>query len=336
MIKYATIGTSWITEQFIEACRQEGSYQLNKVYSRSMDKADRIVQKFGFGQAVDQIEALYDDDIDLIYIASPNSLHYHYAMEAINHGKHVIVEKPQFASLKEWQTAHDLGKEKKVYVFEAIRHIQTKNYKLLKSLFDKKLLDLDYPFLGAAFNIGQYSSRYDTYVQSIEEEESVPNIFSLDFAGGSLMDMGVYLIYVAIDLFGMPERVDYQPLKGPNGIDLMGTIYLDYGQFHVSLFVSKAVHSIKPSEIYLGDETIVIPNITDIDQVDLINRHSQILQSYQYQELYPMYDEAKFFADIILGRQTDYSYEELEELSFKVAEVMEELRKSAGLVFSNE
>lgn len=334
MLRLATLGTSWITEQFIQACQAEGSYILSKVHSRSLDKAQAIVEKFGQGQAVDQVEALFEDDVDVVYIASPNSLHYSYAIQAIEAGKHVIVEKPQFANLEEWESAHALASEKAVYLFEAIRTIHTKNYKLLKSFFDRKLTALEaYPFLGAAFNFGQYSSRYDKYLDAMANHQPGPNVFNPEFAGGTLMDLGVYPIYVALGLFGMPEEVNYQPMKGKNGIDLMGTISLTYDSFEVSVFVSKAVHSIKPSEIYLGNETIVIDSISDINQVDLINRQSQLLQTYQYPEVLPLFDEVRAFANIIQDRQSDYTYEELERMSYQVTQIMEALRDSAGLHF---
>lgn len=335
MIKLATIGTSWITQQFIEACMAEGSYELSKVYSRTKAKAQELVDKFEQGQAVDDLAALYQEDVDLIYIASPNALHYGHAMEALNHNKHVVVEKPQFANLDQWQAAHNLASEKNLYLFEAIRHIQNRNYKLLKSLLAQKLVDLKQPFLGAALNMGQYSSKYDAYVDAIDHQETLPNIFNLEFATGTLMDIGVYPIYVAVDLFGMPDQVDYQPLKGPNGVDLMGTVILNYDTFQVTIFISKAVHSTKPSEIYVGDETIVIPYISEMDRIDVINRKNICVQRYQYSELQPMFDEAKYFADILQDRETDYAYEDLERLSQQVTQVMQALREAAGLEFKS-
>ncbi|WP_282919806.1 Gfo/Idh/MocA family protein [Ignavigranum ruoffiae] len=333
MIKLATIGTSWITEQFIEACIAEGSYQLSKVYSRTLDKAQAVVDKYKQGKAVDDLADLYQADVDIIYIASPNALHYGHAIEALKHDKHVIVEKPQFANLNEWQDAHDLAREKDLYLFEAIRHIQNRNYKLLKSLLAQKLVDLDRPFLGAALNIGQYSSKYDAYVDAIEHQGNLPNIFNLEFATGTLMDIGVYPIYVAVDLFGMPDQIDYQPLKGPNGVDLMGTIIFTYDTFQVTIFISKAVHSTKPSEIYIGDETIVIPYISEMDRIDVVTRQNVCVQSYQYPELQPMYDEAKYFADILQGAETDYAYQDLEKLSQQVTRVMQDLREVADIEF---
>ena len=147
------------------------------------------------------------------------------------------------------------------------------------------------------------------------------------------MDIGVYPIYVAVDLFGMPDQVDYQPVKGPNGVDLMGTIIFTYDTFQVTIFISKAVHSTKPSEIYIGDETIVIPYISEMDRIDVVTRQNVCVQSYQYPELQPMYDEAKYFADILQGAETDYAYQDLEKLSQQVTRVMQDLREVADIEF---
>lgn len=335
MLQLATIGTSWITSQFIEACLAEGSYQLSRVYSRTLAKAQEVVDRFGQGQAVDNLDALFGDAVDVIYVASPNLLHFDHAMAAIHHGKHVIVEKPQFVTPDQWQEAHEAAKVHGVYLFEAIRHLHTRNYQWLKQLIDQTRARMTYPFLGAAFNIGQYSSKYDAYIKAMDGEAgvSVPNIFNPEMATGTLMDIGIYPIYVALGLFGFPQKSVYHPVLGPNGSDLMGTIVLTYADFMVTLFIAKGVHSLQASEIYLGKETVIINNITDIDHIRWVNKANELLAEIHFPVANPMEDEAHYFADVLLQRTDRARYAALETLSYQVAQVMADLRQSAGLVF---
>lgn len=326
MLHLATIGTSWITEQFIEAALETGYYALSAVYSRTVERAQALAQKHGGGYGTDDLDAMFADvSVDIVYIASPNKLHHAQAIAALEAGKHVIVEKPIFTSEAEWTEAFALAKEKDLYLFEAARHIHTKNYKHLKALIDFKRQQAKYPFLGANLNIGQYSSKYDRYNQALADDESVPNVFNPAFDGGSLLDLGVYPLYVTIDLFGEPVEVSYHPVKGVNDIDLYGHTMLNYEDFNISIFASKAVHSNLSSEFYFDNEVVEVGNITDIDRVTVHSAKEPDLLNLAYIVDNPLYDEAKRFAEIIAD-EDDTTYNQLKTTSKIVNHVLDQLK----------
>lgn len=338
MLKVGTVGTSWITEQFIQAIQASGLYHLRAIYSRSAETGKALAEQYEADYYSDELNnLLFDPLIDVMYIASPNGLHFEQTMRAIRAGKHVIVEKPMFTSVAEWQQAHALAKEMNVMLFEAVVHVHNANYKRLKQLVNLKRDELTRPFLGANLNIGQYSSKYGQYAHAMENGEPAPNVFNLDFAAGTLMDIGVYPIYVAIDLFGSPQKVSYHTVTGANGVDLFGQIVLNYGSYHVNIFVSKAVHSCLPSEIYLDEETLVIEGITRIDKVHLINKAAQAAKLIDYTPNNPMAAEVEHFAQMMNRRndlQQKLLYENWTQLSLQVAQVMEDLRQSANITFN--
>lgn len=336
MIRLGTIGTSWITAQFIEAAQASNMYHVRAVYSRQADKARELAQRYGVDYYSDELNnLLFDPEIDAIYVASPNSVHFEQTMRAIRAGKHVIVEKPMFSSVEQWQEAHALAKKMNVMLFEAVVHVHGANYKRLKQLVNMKREELQRPFLGANLNIGQYSSKYTAYTDAIDNQpESVPNVFNLAMSGGTLMDIGVYPLYVAIDLFGIPSSVRYHAMKGPNAVDLFGNIILSYDTYQVNLFISKAVHSVMPSEIYMDDETIVIEGITRIDKVHVINTKGQAATVIEYKPSNPMAGEVEHFAEMMMKRDDVHQqllYENWTQLSLQVAQVMEDIRQSANL-----
>lgn len=327
MIKLGTIGTSWITEQFIDAAVNSGEYALAYVQSRNIAKAQTIVDKFGAGKAIDSVESMVEQsDLTAIYIASPNSLHFEHAKLAVTNKKHVIVEKPIFANLEQWDEINALAKENGVYVIEAARHIQTKTYKHLKNLIEFKQSAKQYPFLGANLNIGQYSSKYDQYQQGQTEDSFIPNVFNPDFAGGSLYDIGIYPLYVAVDLFGKPHNAVMHVVKGSNDIDLFNHAILEYDGFNISIFNSKAVHSVLHSEFYFDNELIKVNNITDIDTIEVISKSENKVLDLSYPVTNPMDDEVVAFADIINGQDAE-KYEQLSQLSRDVLEVITELKR---------
>ncbi|MGX7106560.1 Gfo/Idh/MocA family protein [Hutsoniella sourekii] len=335
MIKVGTIGSSQITEQFIQACQLTSLYHVRAAYSRSEANGKDLSEVYQLDYYTTDLNTLlFDPEIDLIYIASPNSIHFDQAMRALRAGKHCIIEKPMFVNVDQWHEAYDLAEKMGVYIFEGIKNIHNRNYLRLKQLVQNKLSEKEHPFLGANLNFAKFSSRYLEYLNADQAGLELPNIFNPEFAGGTLMDLGVYPIYVATDLFGLPETVRYNAVKGSNGIDLYGTIVLVYQEFQVSIFISKSVHSNLTSEIYIDDETIVIHDISEIKRVDLINQEGQEATLISYTPENPLYDELIYFAEMIQADKDIHNqvrYEDNKQLSLQVVQTLQLLAKSAGL-----
>ncbi|MGX7168767.1 Gfo/Idh/MocA family oxidoreductase [Facklamia hominis] len=333
MLNYATVGSSWITEQMIQAATYTQQYHLKAVYSRHLDKAKQLAQKTGADYYTDNFNnLLFDPEIDLVYIASPNSLHAQQALEIVEHKKHVIVEKPLFETSAQWHQVFEAADRNHVFVFEAALHYHSRNYGRIRPLLKQKIKELDQPLMGANFNIGQYSSRYDTYREAVANDWPVPNAFSSEYAGGSLMDLGTYPLYIALDLYGMPQSVSYRAQKDDQGVDLSGHALLIYPQFQVGIFLSKTVHSNLSSEIYLGQETVVIEDISRLTKVKLVNRSEEKVQLVDYIPANPMFDELLSFAEMIQAQPSIHNqvrYENWRQLSLQVIQVMEALRQSA-------
>lgn len=340
MINVGTIGTSWITEQFIKGSQLTNLYKIKGIYSRSAYRAKDIATIYKADYYTDQLNnILFDPEIDLIYIASPNKLHFEQAMQAIKAGKHVLIEKPMFSNVDEWRQAHDEAKRMNVFIFEGALHIHTRNYRRMKQLIQNKIKESEQPFLGANFNFGQYSSKYVQYRDAMANSQIAPNVFNPDYSGGALMDLGVYPVYVVLDLFGLPQSVRYNAQKGENGIDLFGTILFTYDKHQVTIFISKAVHSKLPSEIYIDDETIIVHDISRISKVELINNEGQKADVIDYKPENYMYDELLNFAEVINDSDSIHQkvrYEDWKQLSLQVAQTMDLLRRSANISFETE
>ena len=92
MLKLGIIGTSAISHSFLAATKETGHYELRAIYSRTLEKASSFAQPYGQVAFYDDLIAFLDSDLDVIYIASPNSLHYPQAKLALLAKKHVILE----------------------------------------------------------------------------------------------------------------------------------------------------------------------------------------------------------------------------------------------------
>ena len=329
VLRLGIIGTNWITNQFVDAAIKTELYQMTGVYSRTLEKAKAFGEPYGATVFQTDMDAYVNHpELDVIYLASPNSLHFEQAIALMKAGKHVIVEKPMFSNPKEWEMAVEVAKENKVFLFEAARHIHEKNFKVVKEEINKIS-----SIQGANLTYMKYSSRYDQVLAGKE-----PNIFSLQYSGGALADLGVYPIYAALSWFGIPHSSHYFCTKIATGVDGKGTIILRYDGFDVTIQTGKIANSYLPSEIYGLDQTISLDGITDITYIDVINRETGLKERVSQTVMAePMMEEAESFARV-MNHPTDEDalkeYADWQELSRQVNLLMASLRKDAGIVFA--
>lgn len=230
MLKIGSMGTSAIMEMIQDAIARTDGLTGQVICSRDAERAAAFAKKVGVPESCGDYSAMVRrDDLDIIYLASPNCCHVAQALEAMEQGKHVIVEKPLAVTLKEAQLLAEKAREKKVFLLEAITTLFMPAYLIAREKLPQ-LGQLD----TVELTYGQYSSKYDAYLRGEN-----PNIFNPAMQTGALNDMGVYCAHMAVDLFGAPDSVCYRAEHGPNGIDLGGTAELDYGAFTCVLRTSK-------------------------------------------------------------------------------------------------
>lgn len=329
MLKLGIIGTNWITEQFVNAAHETGKWELTAVYSRSLEKAHQFGDKFTSTSEffADLTDFFAHGSFDTVYIASPNSLHFEQAKQAILAGKDVIVEKPACSNPAEMKQLQELlRKHPETFLFEAARHIHEPNFKAVKKAVEGLNV-----VQGATLTYAKYSSRYDAVLAG-----ETPNIFSPDFSGGCVQDLGVYMVYDAIVWFGMPVSAEYHATMLPTGVDGKGVALLHYPSFDVTLNLAKNVNSYLPGEIYGLKETIRLDHSSDLNEVVLDdgNGKREVLSTPQAKN--PMVAEADEFADVLNAKDTNDA-KQLEEdwlaYAVQVNKVLYQLRQSANIKF---
>lgn len=331
-LQLGIIGTSHISEVFVEAALETGKYELCAVYSRSLGKAETFGKPYHSKEAMDNYDAfIHHQDIEVLYIASPNSLHYKQTIDGLKAGKHIIVEKPAFTNPDQWEEASRIAEEQGVVLVEAARHIHEENFNKVK----EEIQNLE-TLHGATLTYMKYSSRYDLVLEGEE-----PNIFSTKFAGGALMDLGIYTLYAAVSWFGEPKEVYYFAQKIRTGVDGKGTAILRYTNFDVTLIFGKTATSTLPTEIYSVEKTLRVNSIVGIDKLEEISTKDSSIKEIK---IHPaakntLFEEARIFADIIHRIEEPETKERLKkwtELGKAVNRTLFKLRKSADLSFDDE
>lgn len=320
-----TISTSFITDEFIMALKEEGSFTLTAVYSRTEESATNFAKKNDAPHSFTDIQAMATSDvIDCVYVASPNAMHFEHTILFLKNKKHVICEKPIFSNVAELNQAYQVAKENNVFLFEAMRNIPVPGIIALEENLHKCGT-----IRSATLNYAKYSSRY---TQVLEGEE--PNIFSLKFSGGALADLGVYPLTAAIALFGKPLNSSYFPVKIRTGVDGAGTLILQYPTFTCTILCSKISTTYNPSEIQGEDGTFIINDMGAFSKVSYKANHTDeenvLINGYEHHD---MLFEIKSFHDI-MKTNNQKEYEKLQEISETVLEITEKSRKENDIIYA--
>ncbi|MUV37731.1 putative oxidoreductase [Lentibacillus sp. JNUCC-1] len=321
------IGTGWITEAFIEGAQSAGVFEPLAVYSRHEDKAAQFARKHKLAYTYTNLEQMATaEDIDVVYIGSPNALHYEQAVLFLQNNKHVICEKPIFSNTAEWEQAHQTAEKHGVYLFEAMRHIHSPNLEEIKNRIGDlgTIRSVILPFV-------QYSSRYEKY-----KNGERPNVFTAEFSGGALVDLGVYPLALAVALFGKPEDTVYSPVQLETGVDGSGTLVLKYPNMVCTILCSKVAQSYQACEIHGDTGTMTFEGASEMHAAQLIRndtKEAEALGTETYAN--NMNFEAEAFYHIIQHGDRAY-YEKLNTLSYTVLSITEKVRKENGIVFGVE
>jgi predicted dehydrogenase len=167
-------------------------FKIKTVVERTKNDAQAFDPEIGNARSVDEL--LSDESIDLVFICTPNDTHFPYAMDALENGKHVVIEKPFAATEEEARQLFELA-EKKGLVLTAYQNRRWDS----DFLTVKKILSE-----GKLGDIIEFESHYDRYREVVPteswKEKSVP-------VGGNLYNLGPHLIDQVLVLFGEPETV---------------------------------------------------------------------------------------------------------------------------------
>ena len=324
MIRLATIGTSTITEKFLAACRLTGRYELNTAYSRSRENAEKFAKAQGFKHYSNDLRAVAENsEIDAVYIATPNAFHYEQSRLFLENGKNVICEKPITTDCEKYDELLSIADKKRLIYAEAIMSRHSAGRKVLLDALSQ---------IGrisqARIDYCQLSSRYEKF----KKGERV-NIFDMSLAAGTLMDLGVYCVYAAVDLLGKPDTVSASAAFANNGSDLSGGAVLGFKDFTAVLSYSKIGQSATGSEI-VGDKGVVkIGSVSQYADISLVKDGKETLLFGMPDRAEVMLGEAEKFADYIENDAFADDYKSVCELTHNVHSAMDLIKQSAKIKY---
>lgn len=322
-MRFGVIGTNWITERLLEAAQEIGDFTLAAVYSRTREQAEAFAQKYDVRHAYTDLATMAaSGTIDAVYIASPNALHADQAILCMDHGLHVLCEKPAASNAQEWQAMVDAAKRNRVVLMEAMKSTLMPAFRAIRDHLPK-LGKIRRYFASYC----QYSSRYDAYKQG-----QLPNAFNPAFSNGALMDLGVYGVYPLVALFGKPQRIQATCVMLDSGVDGAGSLLLQYPAMEAVIQYSKIADSALPSEIQGENGRIIIDRISSPTQVEMRYRDGSNEDLTQPTRTNSMVYEIIEFVELIRSGRTE-SQTNAHRNSLLTLEITDEARRQIGLVF---
>ncbi len=325
-MKLGLLGTGMMV-QYALTVLKDFDFEYMSILStvNSLEKASEIAKYFNINKIHTDYDEMLRSEVDTIYVALPNHLHFEFAKKALLAGKHVIIEKPITANQRELDQLKIISNQLGLVMVEAMNVHHLPTYKHLKeSLYKVGSIKV------VSFNYSQYSSRYDAF-----KKGEILSAFDYTKAGGALMDINVYNIHGVIGLFGKPKRVNYMANIEKN-IDTSGILTLDYGSFKAVCIGAKDCGAPVVLTIQgdLGNIRIYTP-ISGITSYEFVDNKGNIETYEEENFVHRLYYEFKEFVRII--EQKDFvAANKLMELSSLAVSIMTEARAQEGIVFTND
>ena len=183
-----------------------GGFQVQAVASRAQASADAFAAEFGIPTAHPSYEALAaDPDVDIVYISTPHPFHAENARLMLNAGKHVLIEKPITLNGREAREIVDLAASKRLLVLEAMWTRFLPHMVRIREIL-------------AAGTIGDVHTLIADHTQRLPEDPE-HRLNSMVLGGGALLDLGIYPLTLASELFGRPETILATATFKPTGVD---------------------------------------------------------------------------------------------------------------------
>jgi len=319
-IKWAVLGTGVIANQMAEALQKNGK-SIYSVANRTHEKAVQFAKKYNIAKVYDNINDVFDDpEVDVVYITTPHNTHIEFMRKAINHGKHILVEKSITLNSDELNEALTLADEKNVVVGEAMTIFHMPIYKELKRIIDS----------GTLGKINLITMNFGSF----KEYDMQNRFFNRNLAGGAMLDIGVYaLSFVRWFMESKPDVVLSQYNPAPTGVDESSVFVLKNAEAQMAT-VALSLHSKQPKrgmiscekgyiEImeYPRAEEAVITYVDGTKETVRAGAHEDALM-YELQDM-----------EMAIQGDTSHIYAEYTE---EVMEIMTSLRREWGIVYPEE
>jgi predicted dehydrogenase len=319
-IRWGILGLGGIAEKFAIGLEHVPGAKLHAVGSRSIEKAKLFAERFKAQHYFGTYEELASDpEVDIIYIATPHVLHCENTLMCLDKGKAVLCEKPFAMNEKQVLQMIAKAEEKKLFLMEALwtRFLPT----ITKTL---ELINE-----GAIGEIVHIKSDFGMRAPYHPEKR----LFNIELGGGSLLDIGIYPVFIALLLLGKPDEIAAKAAIGKTGVDENLSMIFKYNSGQIATLYSTLLASTPvETEIYGTKGTIKINRMWHIPtSLTLITEGEKKQIEFDYRS--NGYDiEAEEATKCLLEGKTEHPYM-THKFSLQLIKLLDNIRETAGIKY---
>lgn len=207
VIKWGILGLGKIAHKFAQDLQLVEGCSLDAVASSSLERARVFAAKYQLARAYGDYTTLLEDDaIEIVYIASLNQDHYPHTLQALEKGKAVLCEKPLAINQKQVTAMIACAKKEQVFLMEAL---WTRFNPAIKQVLQWVNQGVVGPlrYINASFSFNGLDASQDS------------RLFNPEKGGGSLLDIGIYPVFLAYLLLGKPKNIQASAVLTAGGVD---------------------------------------------------------------------------------------------------------------------
>jgi len=316
------MGPGWIAEKFAAALNHVPHASSYAVGSRSQERASGFARKFGFENAYGSYKALVEDpNVDAIYIATPHPWHCEHTLQCLEAGKAVLCEKPFAMNEKEVRRMIDTARTRRVFLMEAMwsRFLPSviKTMELIRagSIGDVVHVRSDLGFRAAVNPDGR--------------------LYNPELGGGSLLDVGVYPVFITLLLLGEPDEISSHAVFTDRGIDSsLSAIFRYNGGQLADLFCSFVTETATETEVAGTRGSILIHRKWFMPNPVTLRPNDGREETFEFATACNGYEyEAIEVTNCVLTGRTESSLMPL-DLSLKLIRLLDKIRVQNGIRYS--
>lgn len=321
--KIGMLGAGHMAQRMADTIKNMEQAEVYAVAARDLERAKSFAEQFDAPKAYGSYEELMEDEqVDLIYIATPNHLHYTHAMECLKHKKPVLMEKPFTLNQNQARTLMDYAQMHGVFLAEAL---WVRYMPLMKHL--KKDLE--------AGVIGEVTAVTCNLGYDLREKERV---LKLELGGGALLDLGVYPISFVLQILGEGiEKMSTNMVRLSTGVDAQEFVNFTYESGAVAgMYITMLSNTDRKGMIYGTEGYIQVENINNYESYTVYNaQHEKVSETVRPEQISGLeYEVEACMRAIALGKV------ECEEMKHSdtlfLMSILDQLRAAWGLHFPQE
>ena len=314
-INIGFIGAGSIAEKMAKTIAKIKDVESYAVSARDIKRSKAFAKKYGFKKFYGSYEDMVkDENVDLVYIATPHSHHYEHIKLCLNNNKNVLCEKAFTVNTKQARDVILLAKKKKLLLAEAIWTRYMPSRDIINETIKSGI-------------IGKVSSLTANLGYVINKKE---RLIEPELAGGALLDVGVYTINFALMVFGNKiKKIDSTCVKTKKGVDEQNSITLTFDDGKMAVLNSTMSALTNREGVINGDKGyIVVKNINNPESITVYSLDRKVVKTIKVPKQISGYEyEVISCADAIRNKKLECKEMPHEDI-IRVMNIMDTLRRS--------